>query len=281
MQNFYKEKGIIEEFYKTLKLIRKEFSKNEDNEKINQEGKKTMKNTNFKINKTKLVAKVMLLVLLLASALNLGACSRVSQVNRGQYYRQALPGDHGVSIMAVSNTNEFDLNNISFQLYIGLHLKSYSLMDWITTDKNELLTKTYEVSEIPDIDSYKNFYYIVYASNSHDLDPDDDVLNYAYILKEIPFEESFKDGAYNFTKMPFSSDYYYNHSEIITIPKECVLAASADEYKDLIIGVVLAERIDNSEKKYRSASDMYSIVMGLGYSINDNGTVLLSLTQMK
>ena len=237
-----------------------------------------MKNTN---SKTKLIARIMLLVLLLASAASLGACGKVSQVNKGQYYIRALPGDHGVSIMAVSNTNEFDLNNISFQLYIGLHLKSYSLMDWITTDKNELLTKTYEVSEIPDIDSYKNFYYIVYASNSHDLDPHDDILNYAYILKEIPFEESLKDGAYNFTEMPFSSDYYYNHSETITIPKECVLAASDDEYKHLIIGVVLAEKIDNSEIQYRSTSDMYSIVMELGYSINDNGTILLSLTQMK
>ncbi len=59
--------------------------KNEDNEKTNQERKKTMKNANFK---TKLIARIMLLVLLLASALILTACpgGLGSPVDRSIYF---------------------------------------------------------------------------------------------------------------------------------------------------------------------------------------------------
>ena len=260
-------------------ITRKQFSKNENNKK-QPERKKTMKNTNFK---TKLIARIMLLVLLLASALNLGACGKVSQISKGQYYEIGISRYHGASLMVVSDTNEYALDSISLQVYIGLHKKSYSLMDWITTDKNELLTKTYEISEIPDIDSYKNCYYILYVTNSHDYisNTDDNVLNYAYILKEISFEESLKDGAYNFTKMPFSSDYYYNHSETITIPKECVLAAINDERHDINIGIAYAEKTEDGDVRYGTPSEVDRAGVAFRCYSKEDGTVVLDMSKMK
>ena len=246
-----------------------------------------MKNGKTKINKTKLIARVMLVVLLFSSALNLAGCSisvNPSQVNKGQYYYKALGDDRHIGLMAISDSEEFTLDDISFQLYIGLHKKSYSLIDWMITDENELLTKTYDISEIADYDKYKNYSYVIYAyvynSDTINLPQDDYWTNIywdnAYVLREISYEESFKNGAYNFTKMPFTTDYHFNYSEQITIPKEYLMSFGDDEYGTLCIAAELVKKIDDGTTKYGERfSHVYSVGIGLDYHIKDDGTIIL------
>ena len=245
-----------------------------------------MKNGKMKLNKTKIIARVMLVVLLFAGTLNLAGCSisvKPSQVNKGQYYDKGLVYDSNVSLMIVSDTNAFFMDDVSFQVYIGLHKKSYSLIDWLTKDQNELLYKTNDISEIADFDKEKNFYYVLYATNYGDDIKNDmeNLLNYAYILKEISFEESLKNGAYNFTKMPFTTDYHYNYSEKITIPKECIMSAIENEYHVMRIGIAYAEKIDDGEIKYGPYVPTDVIGVSIHCYLTEEGAVYVDLPQMK
>ena len=80
-----------------------------------------MKNENFKTSKTKLIAKLMLVVILIVGTINLTGCVK-SQIGKGQFFDQTsikLP----ISLRVISDTQEFELNDVTFQLNIGLHKK--------------------------------------------------------------------------------------------------------------------------------------------------------------
>ena len=100
------------------------------------------------------------------------------------------------------------------------------------------------------------------------------ILDHAYILREVSFEESLENGEYNFTKMPFGSDYYYNHCEDITIPSECLINETGNKNSEFCVGIALAPKDENTEKYNIPTDYMY---IGLQYNINSDGSVDIDL----
>ena len=95
-------------------ITRKQFSKNENNKK-QPERKKTMKNTNFK---TKLIARIILLVLLLASAVNFTACGKKG-LEAGFEYREHPHAYWDHFCACRSNKREFDISDVTLSFYYG------------------------------------------------------------------------------------------------------------------------------------------------------------------
>ena len=205
-------------------ITRKEFSKNENNKK-QPERKKTMKNTNFK---TKLIARIMLLVLLLASALSFAGCGRVPQGYYDPYdfnynLNQEERGSE-LRISAVSNTDIFDINDISFNLLLGTHAnkyigrqhpKGYEKEHYLYYSNREL--KNAQGGEyvfalyISDIENLYMEQHIADIAN---------IENYEYILsinEEVAFSEEY---GYIVENWFLLDSFLYNHIESITIPSE-------------------------------------------------------------
>ena len=200
-----------------------------------------MKNTNLKLNKTKLVARLVLVVILVMSIVVLSSCSYYEpNLKKGQHYSSGNP-ELGNDIMVVIEQTQIDLDNLYVDVYIGLRRKEHSLVEWLLTDKESLLRETVDVSKIPDFN--ENLCYIVsianenaYPSGFAQFD-----LNKAYILKEISSAESYENGNYNYTKMPFGG-YYYNYCERFVIPKDFILDTLNTEYGVCIFCLTIVEK---------------------------------------
>ena len=179
-----------------------------------------MKNTNFKLNKTKLIARLMLVVILGMSVVVLSSC--MPNIKKGQYYSSGNP-DIGTDIMVVIDENNIDIDDWYVDVYIGLRRKKHSLIEWLLTDKEALLRETTEISKVPDFNS--NIYYIVSIANRNAFSEQfvHFDLSKAYILKEISNAESLENGNYNYTELPIVSGYYYNYCERFMIPKDFIL----------------------------------------------------------
>ena len=78
---------------------------------------------NFKNFKTKLIARVMLIVLLLASAVNLAGCTSGYKYYR--YQEIDAINRRPMTFRAKSITNIFDLENINLDLEFGIHKLSF------------------------------------------------------------------------------------------------------------------------------------------------------------
>ena len=225
-----------------------------------------MKNTNLKLNKTKLVARLMLVVILVVGVLNLTGCVK-SQIQKGQHFKQTY-SDHPISLRVVYE-EKYDINNVNLKLYVGLHKKKYSLIDWIFKDIKTLLSKTYDVSEIPDYN--ENIYYVIYMANPEldESDEDGTIMKDEYIIKEISFAESLKDGKYNYTKMPYIGENYYNYCDIIAIPSDFFVKT---EHNTFYIVLTQVEKING---QYSPLTDPVGIAIGY-YNMN-NGQVSLKV----
>ena len=239
-----------------------------------------MKNTENREGKTKHIARIMLLILLLSSAINLAGCGSTPQIKKGQYYTISLTHEHDIKLAVASYTKEFDLNDVTLQMYVGLHKKSYSLIDWLINDKNDLLYKTYDVSEIPDYN--EKLYYVICVENvnSEDLknyeNKDNNIWEGVHVYKEISYKDSLKDGKYNWIISPILKDSYFNHSEKITFPKEYFVEGG---YNYIYITIYLVEKLDNDGMKYSDPID--GMWIRFHYQITDKGTVILDYLNKK
>ncbi len=187
-----------------------------------------MKNTNFK---TKLIARIMLLVLLLASALSFAGCGRVPDgyydpYDFEYYLSQNMRGDDAtiLKIWATSNKNVFDTNNITFILLYGTHANQYvGRQDTKFYDLERYLeygTRKYE--------DYTFALYIcdwtmehedVFYENIYDIE---NIVDHEFI-KSINAEEAFSEEYGYIVENWFLLDgFLYNHIESITIPKEYI-----------------------------------------------------------
>ena len=222
-----------------------------------------MKNTNLKLNKTKLVARLMLVVILVVGLLNLTGCVK-SQLKKGEYYEQDYCRYCSTSLRVSSNTRKFDIDNVELQLSIGLHKKEYSLFDWLTKDTERLLSQKEDDYQASEYD--KNIYYVVYLSCAGwEKLVDDTILEDAYILKEIPYVESFEGGVYNYTVMPYFAKIFYNNCETITIPRDFFLQ---EEYNYFYLGVRLVEKINDENQKYGTFA-MEESLLEISFALND------------
>ena len=224
----------------------------------------------------KLVAKILLLVLLVTSALSFTGCAE-PHVKKGQYYSISGPPYFwsGMALKVVSDTKNFELDNVTLQLYFGLRPQDVSWVDWFFNDKNKSNNTTEESIKIPD--SYKNYCYLLYTHDYrlvkdeegiHTIDIDFNNEN-LHILKEISYEESLTDKRYTYARSP-KAQYYFNYSQTITIPEDTFLGNSGTIY----IVIAQVEKLDAQNVKYSQPYDKRMI--GMSYLKADDGTVKLS-----
>ena len=160
-----------------------------------------MKNSNTKI---KLVARVMLIVLLLAGAVNLAGCNRTTK-----YVYFPADNIHGSNYLLRStlttNSNEYYNSDVEFELSLGMHELSF----WGNLDKK---SKEQIRSKYPN----GTFTLNVILCNSLE----DGSFN-EQIIKTISEEELFSQ-EYGYIDTPFfiSNGIIYMNSEIITVPQE-------------------------------------------------------------
>ncbi len=234
---------------------------------------------NLKRNKIKIIAGVVFLLVLISSILSFVGCVRSEpQVEKGQYYYETYT-DREMCFKIVSDKCTFDVDDMTIKLYIGLHKKEYPLSDWSSIDREILLRKTQDYSQSPYNDG--TFYYVIFAINNTAVQQNglgDKILDYSYILKEITAEESLKNGEYNFTKEPYSSDYFYNHYEYITIPKECLLEGAKYDGSWIGIGICLVKK-NEITGKYEYPTDY--IYHGWSYHIIEEDQISISHWNIK
>ena len=229
-----------------------------------------MKNTNLKLNKTNLVARLMLVVILIVGVLNLTGCVK-SQLESGDCFQETYWG-HPISLRVVYE-EKYSINNVNLKLYVGLHKKEYSLFDWSTKDIKALLSESYDISEMPNY--YDDVYYVIYMANPYldESNVDGDMIREEYILKEISYGESLKDGIYNYTKMPYTGERYYNNCETITIPSDYFVETG---YNKFYIVLTQVEKING---EYNLLID--PVYVGIEYYDVDNGQVSLKVSYTK
>ena len=105
-----------------------------------------MKNTNFKLNKTKLVAKLMLIILLLTSILTLASCGNKGLEDGMFQYGEIMPD---FMCGYKSNINQFDINDVTLDFYYGIvhpncEIESFELYFIDESEKMYLIKKVNE-----------------------------------------------------------------------------------------------------------------------------------------
>ena len=169
-----------------------------------------MKKTNFKINKTKLIARMMLIVLLLTSAVNFTAC-RNKGLEAGFKWRQHPDGTSDYFCAYKSDKREFDINDVTLIFY-------YGCTKGITCPSFKL----YFENKNGDI-------YLI--KEVRDPNPDDYKVNLEY--KETLFFNTYEK--------------VFNYSESITIPKELFVNDSGVILFNVAITWSIDDLINESE----------------------------------
>ena len=167
-----------------------------------------MKNTNLKLNKTKLVARLMLVVILVAGTLNLVGCSSNYNYVRNNERR----GDESqpVSLVVGSNTNIFEIDDCTLDLEIGIHqLSVFGKIDDNVKEKQYQFRPNQRIA------------FAIYFCDDEMVQvipqstTDIKSIEGHWFVKEITEEEAFtKEYGYNYLKS--------NHVEKITIPTEFI-----------------------------------------------------------
>ena len=228
---------------------------------------------NFKTNKTKLIAKIMLLVLLVTSAFSFSGCGE-PHVKKGQYYSVSGTPYNEMALKVVSDTKKFSLYDVTLQLYVGLHRQKVTWLDLFFHNENKSENTTEKPIEIPDC--YKNYCYLIYV-HDYRLAKDDDGDHAAeidftnenlHVFKEISYKESFNDKKYTYKRSP-KGKYYFNYVQTITISEDAFLENSGT----IMIIIALVEKLDDQNARYSQPHNMMAISMS--YVIEDDGTLTL------
>ena len=149
-----------------------------------------MKNTNLKLNKTKLVSRLMLVILLLTSTLILASCENQ---NKGLEVGFTPYGEMDFSCAYRSDKTKFDIDDVTLTFYYG-GFYEYNIESEI---KNRFSYPTFEL------------YFC------------DEKLDNIILVKRV--EENLVSEKYRvYSTLKFFNKHVieYKHSEIITIPKE-------------------------------------------------------------
>ncbi len=183
-----------------------------------------------------------LLILLMVSLFTTG-CGQKSEVEKGFDYT-LTPNE--IMFGAKSGTNTFSKNDVTFDLYYGVHDigydKKYNNDPKIHYQKNGNETIFFAL-------------YICDADHSLDIMNDMEVSDYKmidnhYFVKEISEKEAFS-GEYGFT-MSYWKGITYNHSETITIPAEFF----SDEKGRFAVKIIaFHEPMDKGDNYYTSTTN--------------------------
>ena len=189
-------------------------------------------NLKTKTNTVKqILSKVMLLIMLLVYLLNLSACRDPNCVKGDFYALSIIPSYSKNVIKVVAKTNYFALNNIKFDLYIGLkESKGFlSTLKMNDVSQNDL--------HVVDKETKESYYVLAVTTDDvyYAYDKNSDFYQYIYdnmtILKEISVRDEEK---FPYVKKWNGKDISY--SESITIPND--LIKKEDGQIILILGKV-------------------------------------------
>ena len=177
------------------------------------------------MKKIKFLARVILLVLLLSSALGLLGCSKIPN---GYYYPydasyRLLSDGSKMKICAISNTNVFNKNNVTFDLLIGTHANKYI--------GRQNLYKC-EIDDYPyygyrELGKYGEYVFALYLSEEYryglpvDSNNITEITNYEFI-QSISEKDAFSE-EYGYVvkdNIIFPPTFYFKHKESITISQE-------------------------------------------------------------
>ncbi len=160
---------------------------------------------NFKMNKTKLIARMMLLVLLVTSAFSFVGCAE-----KGKYmYISTCTQVGGINSVAYISDTEFDIANVNVNLYYGVHELNY--LGQISSNPKE---------NFPEI--YQNCKFILSICVCNAIHKYEAYKGECCVeLKTVSEEELFsKDFGYIDTPFFISNGVIFMHGENIQIPSE-------------------------------------------------------------
>ena len=224
-----------------------------------------MKNK-IKTNTVKqILAKVMLVIFIAVSLVNLSAC-RDPNCIKGDFHTSSNTMELDMVLKVVAKTKYFDLDNVTFDLYIGLQqIKNFSL-----TNQIDNISK-YNLQEVDK--EAKEGYYVVaittddvyYAYNKYS-----DFYQYIYenmtILKEISFKDKEK---FPYTEKMSGTNISY--SESITVSKD-LIKKDVGEGGEIIL--ILGEVYEIEERYFIDYSMMARVE--LGYIIEQDNIIRIS-----
>ena len=181
-----------------------------------------MKNGKTKLNKTKIVARMMLVILLFSSVLNFCSCDMKYKYIKTGSKTAHDTCYHPSHFVATSNKKTFDINDITFNIAYATHQSS---------NKNPAARYSNSIGETPPL--YFGLYICPYAityeefwdfenQTYNDVSALQNIEGYTFV-NEITDEEVFtKEYALIPTPSFISRGSIYNHVESITIPKEYI-----------------------------------------------------------
>ena len=191
-----------------------------------------MKNTNFK---SKHIARIMLLILLLSSAINLAGCD----IKEKYKFRASYDFDTIIAARAYSDTNIFDIENVTFLLSYAIH--ELNLWGEADTNPKEQLPSIYHDDKL--------MLEICVCNGTHQSDYKD--TRCCVKLNTIKEEKLFSK-EYGYIDTPFfiSNGIVFMHTEIITIPSYLFV----DDYGDVDIHLLL---MNEDERKVQIDTQRY------------------------
>ena len=153
------------------------------------------------------------LCVLLALCMTFTGCGQFERVEDG-VKKESKRRNRPIQFMATANSEFFEIDNVSFDLYYGL----YNTEDYDGTEGDPKNTYRRDIDDKPFFGLYvcdSEFFYDVH----NDLEFTDYTAIYNYFfIRKISEEDAFS-GEYGYTK-----DYWkgltYNHCETITVPRE-------------------------------------------------------------
>jgi len=236
-----------------------------------------MRNQSNKSNKTKFIARVLLLILLLTSVFSLAACEKTPEGYYDDYdfeysKGQNMRGDDATALIfkAVSDKNTFEIDKISFNIMLGTHANKYiGRQDNKTYDLEYYLY--YGEKE------YDNYLFAIYICDENS--SSSDVMNFCpddieskdgyYLVKQIGSVDAFSDEyGYIVQQYLFLSSFYLKHIEEITIPQEFVNENQGR------FSIKLVQFYKNTEKNQYSAEKVEAI--DFEYEKTDENTVRIN-----
>ena len=190
-----------------------------------------MKNTNLQYRKPAIAARVMLIILLLTSALSLGACNTSNKYSDMEYkyiltdkwwYQQIsnYPIGHFV---ATSNTTVFNKNDITFNIAYATHQIQVKDAKSDYPDNHNSDTYMYFGIYICPDEGYQHEDFWKFADNKYpSIESLQNIEGYTFV-NGITDDKAFTD-EYALIPTPFfiSDGSIYNHTEKVTIPIEYV-----------------------------------------------------------
>ncbi len=164
-----------------------------------------MRNGKIKANKTKIVARVMLVVLLLSSAINLSGCGKEDEY----IFHPHSPELHNyIHSIAYSSGRKFYIDNVNINVSYAIH--KLNIFGEVKPDAKEKLAYNWG--------NYSLYIYMCNSNTSHEYGPNYD--HCCLLLKHITDEELFSK-EFGCIDTPFfiNNGVVYNHTDNIVIPK--------------------------------------------------------------